>query len=125
MKVTHKTLRIINKHGNTKKKDLFCEQIYRIARVLTTANALFERSGRFTINDGRYEEIQPLIFDDGREFYAGYAYGDYEKHILSGLSSRYPDYIRCSFTHGLNEVFIYDANKLIDLVVQQFGLDAL
>lgn len=43
---------------------------------------------------------------------------EYKKKYFRGLASRYPDFIECTFTHGLNQMsFKKDMNEFIRLIV--------
>lgn len=57
-------------------------------------------------------------FNWSGEYALSEARGEYSKKHCRGLASRYPDYIECSFTHGLTQVRLKkDVNKFIRLIV--------
>jgi len=41
----------------------------------------------------------------------------FKNHCL-GLSSKYPEFINCSFTHGLDEVRIFPETKTLENVIE-------
>ncbi len=118
MKITKTTLRRINAHSVITKKS-YCDKIYVIANILCRAAVIIGDSGRYEVNDGSWEILQPWILSDGkREFVSSCVLGEHERKVASGLSTKYPDWISVSLTHGLNGVCIYDINNLVSAILK-------
>lgn len=85
-------------------------RIYIIGAMLANACAIYHDQ-EFEIADEfltEYTTDTALVFTN------------YARHILSGISSRFPDFIQTTFTNGLNEMkFIGDPNKLIRLILAE------
>lgn len=118
MKVTKTTIKRINAHSSINKKNYRAE-IWVIANILCRAAVIIGDSGRYEVNDGSWDLLQPWILSDGdREFVSSQVLGEYEKRIARGLSTKYPNWISVSLTHGLNGVRIYDINNLVNVILK-------
>ena len=106
MKLTKATVKRLNENRN--------DAIWVIANILNRSAVILGEPGHYEANDGTDELVLPMISSDGdREFVSGRTSGEYEKRIVAGLSTRFPNMISGTFTHGLNGVDIYDVNALV------------
>ena len=79
MKVTKTTIKRINAHSSINKKNYRAE-IWVIANILCRAAVIIGDSGRYEVNDGSWDLLQPWILSDGdREFVSSQVLGEYEK----------------------------------------------
>lgn len=119
MKITKATVKRINDHSYVMKAENIIPAIDAIGEVLNQCGLLIGEPGHYEINSGD-EYVTPLIFSDGkREFVSGTVRGDYTKKVLRGLCTRYPRWLSCTFTHGLNGVTIYEPNKLVKAILDE------
>ena len=85
-------------------------RIYIIGEMLASAHAVYH-DHTFEISD---EFLKEYTTDTALVF------TDYARHIISGMASRFPDFIQTTFTHGNNEMkFVGDPNKLIRLILAE------
>lgn len=106
MKLTKATVKRLNASRT--------DTIRVIANILNRSAVILGETGRYEANDGTDELVLPMISSDGkREFVSGRTSGEYEKRIVAGLSTRFPNMISGTFTHGLNGVDIYDVDALV------------
>lgn len=116
MKITKATVKRINDHCNVL-KPAYIPAISTIGEVLNQSGIILGEPGRYIINNGD-EYVTPLILNDGdREFVTGTVRSEYEKSLLRGLYTRYPNWLSCTFTLGLNGVDIYEVNKLVKAII--------
>ena len=116
MKISKRTLAIINKHSDIN-SDEYCPQICTVADILNRSGVILGESGHYEINNGD-DFVIPCILSDGKqEFVSGTVSGNYQTRIVRGLASKYPDVISGAFTHGLNGVAIYNINTLIRKII--------
>lgn len=116
MKITKATVKRINDHCSALKPS-FNPAIRIIGEVLNQSGVILGNVGHYIINDCD-EYVTPLIYSDGnREFVSGTVLNEYERRILRGLCTLYPNWLSCTFTHGLNGVEIYEVNKLVKAIV--------
>ncbi len=116
MKITKATIKRINAHSKVL-KPAYIPAINAIGEVLSQSGVILGEPGHYVINDGD-EYVTPLIHSNGdREFVSGTVRDEYEKRILRGLYTRYPNWLSCTFTLGLNGVDIYEVNKLVKAIL--------
>lgn len=119
LKITKATVKRINDHSKVWSEN-YIHSIYTIGEILNHIGIILGESGHYEINDGLYDDVQPLISSDGkRQFISGAVRGDYTKRIIRGLSTKYPSWISVTFTHGLNGVDIYDVNSLVRAIANE------
>lgn len=109
--ITKATCKRLNKY-----KNIPCIGV--IGDLLYEANMLFR-----DISTHKYEAPDDLLkqcygFNWEGDYALSEARGEYAKKHCRGLASRYPEYIECSFTHGLTEVRLKkDVNKFVRLIL--------
>lgn len=117
MKITKATVKRINDHCSAL-KETYIPVISTIGEILCQSGVIVGNGKRYVINDGD-EYVTPLIHSDGnREFVSGTVRSEYEKRLLRGLYTRYPNWLSCTFTLGLNGVDIYEVNKLVKAIIE-------
>lgn len=118
MKITKATVKRINEHClNPSNPASYIPAISIIGDVLNQSGIILGVPGHYSINNSN-DYATPLILSDGiREFVSGTVKGEYAKRLFQGLYTRYPHWISCTFTHGLNGVDIYEANKLVKAIL--------
>lgn len=118
MKITKATVKRISVHSSALKPSSFDPAISTIGEILNQSGIILGEPGSYEINDGN-EYVTPLIFSDGtREFISGTVRDEYRKRLLHGLYTRYPKWLSCTFTHGLNGVDLYEVNKLVKAILE-------
>lgn len=109
--ITKATCKRLNKYSN-----IPCISV--IGELLYNADMLC-----YDISTHKYEAPDDLLkqyygFRWIGDYALSEARGEYAKKHCRGLASRYPDYIECSFTHGLTQVLLKkDANQFVRLIV--------
>lgn len=122
MKITKATVKRINDHSYVLKMESIIPAIALIGEILCQSGLIIGEPGHYEINNGQDEYVTPLVHnegDRGHEFISGTVRYDCDKRILRGLYTRYPNWIYCTFTHGLNGVDIYDPNKLVKAILDE------
>lgn len=115
LKITKATIKRINAHSHISKPG-YCDAIHVIGEILCRSAVILGEPGCYEANDGSF--LDPWVLSDGdREFVSSTTDGEWEKQIARGLSTRYPDWIQGTFTHGLNGVRIYEVNKLVKAIL--------
>jgi len=116
MKITKSTVKRINAHCNPLTPS-FIPVISAIGEILNQSGVVLGEVGHYAVNvDDEY--VTPIIYSNGsREFVSGTVRGEYEKKLFRGLYTRYPNWLSCTFTLGLNCVDIYDVNKLVKAIL--------
>lgn len=115
MKITKATVKRINGSCMAGKPG-YIHEISTLGDILSQSAVILGFPGQYTINDGD-EYVTPMILSDGeRGFIPGETEG-YGTNCVMGLASRYPDLISASDIIGIGSVRIYDANKLIRLIL--------
>lgn len=109
--ITKATCKRLNKHKDD-------ARIMVIGRLLERASMVYH-DRVYSPADDFLKQFSAVLHASATEaFISTYASDSFEKRVCMGLYSRYPDYIGCTFTHGLDGVDLKrDVNKFVRLIV--------
>lgn len=110
MIITKATCKRLNKHKDDPK-------IMVIGRLLERASMVYH-DRVYSPADDFLKQFSAVLHASATEaFISTYVEGDFERRVCRGLASRYPGYVACTFTHGLNGVDLKgDVNKFTRLI---------